>query len=121
MTVLSRPVSEKELELTAAGWRRFPSRLSWQPISSPVLSEDGATRIARAWNMTDAANGGVGCVVRSEVRNDCITGTRTARFAGESPSGIGSRPRSWMRVNDNIVGPIESPWSIAAHASIGIR
>jgi hypothetical protein len=32
-----------------------------------VLTEDYATRIARDWNTKDAANGGVGYVLRFEV------------------------------------------------------
>ena len=38
--VLYRPVGQAELDLIAAsGWRRFPPRLSHQPIFYPVLSE----------------------------------------------------------------------------------
>jgi hypothetical protein len=42
-TTLFRPVGQKELELIeAAGWRRFPPRLFWQPIFYPVLTEEYA-------------------------------------------------------------------------------
>jgi len=39
VTVLYRPVGQKELELIRdSGWRQFPPRLEWQPIFYPVLS-----------------------------------------------------------------------------------
>lgn len=67
-TILYRPVGKPELDLiAAAGYRRFPPRLSWQPIFYPVLSEDYAMQIACNWNTTDARNGSAGFVTRIAV------------------------------------------------------
>lgn len=67
-TMLFRPVGQKELDLIAAsGYRRFPPRLSWQPIFYPVLNDAYAIQIARDWNTKDAANGAVGYVTRFAV------------------------------------------------------
>jgi hypothetical protein len=66
---LYRPVGQAELDLIrAAGMRRFPPRLSWQPIFCPVLDEEYAIRIAREWNTKDPGSGHVGYVTRFAVR-----------------------------------------------------
>lgn len=50
-TVLYRPVGTKELELIeASGFKRFPPRLSEQPIFYPVTNEAYAVQIAQDWN-----------------------------------------------------------------------
>jgi hypothetical protein len=47
---LYRPVGQKELDLIAAsGFTTYPSRLDWQPIFYPVLTEGYAAFIAREW------------------------------------------------------------------------
>lgn len=67
-TTLYRPVGQRELDLIAASnYRRFPPRLSWQPIFYPVLNEDYAIQIARDWNTKDKENGSVGYVTRFSV------------------------------------------------------
>ena len=51
-TTLYRPVGPEELELIKqADWSAFPPRLPEQPIFYPVLNEEYATQIARAWNV----------------------------------------------------------------------
>ena len=68
ITILYRPVGERELELIAAAdYRGFPSRLPHQPIFYPVLTEAYAIEIARDWNTKDAASGFVGYVTRFAV------------------------------------------------------
>jgi hypothetical protein len=50
-TTLYRPLGPQELELIwQTGWRAFPPRLTEQPIFYPVLNEEYARQIARAWN-----------------------------------------------------------------------
>ena len=52
---LFRPVGRKELDLIAeSGFRRFPPRLSHQPIFYPVVTEAYAIEIARAKSKTPA-------------------------------------------------------------------
>lgn len=105
---LFRPVGQKELDLIReSGWRRFPPRLSWQPIFYPVLTEQYAVQIARDWNTKDPNSGHVGYVLRFQVRQDYI-----GRF---EPHTVGSREHVeyWIpaeeleRFNEAIVGPIE--------------
>lgn len=46
--VLYRPVGEAELALIPeSDFRKFPPRLSFQPIFYPVLNEEYATQIVR--------------------------------------------------------------------------
>lgn len=50
--ILYRPVGSKELELIKkSNYRRFPPRLTEQPIFYPVLNEQYATEIASSWNV----------------------------------------------------------------------
>ena len=62
--VLYRPVGRKEFELIRdSGWKKFPPRLSHQPIFYPVCNVDYAKQIARDWNTKDKENGSVGIVL----------------------------------------------------------
>jgi hypothetical protein len=57
-TRLYRPVGPEEPDLIEqSGWSAFPPRLDWQPVFYPVLTEDYATMIARAWT-TKASGAG---------------------------------------------------------------
>jgi hypothetical protein len=65
VTVLYRPVGQREFELIeASGFRRFPARLPEQPFFYPVTNEAYATHIARDWNTRDEASGWTGYVLR---------------------------------------------------------
>jgi hypothetical protein len=108
VTVLYRPVGQKELDLIAeGGFRAFPPRLEWQPIFYPVLNEEYATFIAREWNTKDAASGYVGYVLRFGVRTNYldrfdvqVVGSATAREYWIPAQELAA-------FNDNIVGEIE--------------
>jgi hypothetical protein len=67
---LWRPVGPEELRLIErSGMRAFPPRLPQQPIFSPLLSEDYATKIARERNVPAS---GKGYVTRFRVRSDFL-------------------------------------------------
>jgi hypothetical protein len=73
MTVLFRPVGQKEYELIeATGFRRFPPRLPEQPFFYPVTNEEYATQIARDWNTKDEASGLVGYVLRFSIQSEFL-------------------------------------------------
>lgn len=81
--VLYRPVGRKELELIAgSGFRRFPPRLSFQPIFYPVLYEEYARQIARDWNTKDEASGFAGYVTRFKVRLEYLASFEVQRVGG---------------------------------------
>ena len=55
---LWRPVGPKELQLIEdSDWRRFPKRLTEQPIFYPVMNEEYAIQIARDWNVNASGSG----------------------------------------------------------------
>jgi hypothetical protein len=73
LTVLYRPVGQREYELIEAkGFRRFPPRLPEQPFFYPVTNEDYATQIARDWNTTDEASARTGYVLRFYVHSEFL-------------------------------------------------
>jgi hypothetical protein len=73
LTVLYRPVGQREFELIeATGFRRFPPRLPEQPFFYPVTNEAYATQIARDWNTRDEASGRTGYVLRFQIRSDFL-------------------------------------------------
>ncbi len=73
LTVLYRPVGQREFELIeAAGFRRFPPRLPEQPFFYPVANEGYAIQIARDWNTKDAGSGFAGYVLRFQVRSEFL-------------------------------------------------
>jgi hypothetical protein len=107
-TVLFRPVGQKEMDLIrATGCRRFPPRLSWQPIFYPVLMEQYAVQIARDWNTKDEASGYVGYVTRFRVLDEFL------RRYGVQHVGSRDALEYWIpaedleQFNDHIVGNIE--------------
>lgn len=102
---LYRPVGAEELRLIeASDFREFPARLPQQPIFYPVLNEDYATQIARAWN---AKQDGSGFVTRFQV---------DAAFLERYPVqvvGSSTHQELWVpaeelaEFNRHIIGPIE--------------
>ena len=73
LTVLYRPVGQREYELIeATGFRRFPPRLPEQPFFYPVTNEEYATQIARDWNTKDEASTWTGYVLRFQVQAEFL-------------------------------------------------
>ena len=105
---LYRPVGQAELDLIAATeYKRFPSRLSFQPIFYPVLQEDYAIQIGRDWNTKDEASGYVGYVTRFAVRRAYLDEFEVQTVGASSHQEYGIRAADLDRFNDNIVGPID--------------
>lgn len=74
MTVLYRPVGQREYELIAkAGFRRFPQRLPEQPYFYPVANEEYVVQIARDWNTKDEFSGFIGHVLRFKVASEFLS------------------------------------------------
>src|SRR5580704_10490449 len=73
-TKLFRPMGLSELALLwDSGMRRFPPRLSDQPIFYPVLNLDYARQIASEWNPPDKNSGFAGFVTRFEVSSSYLS------------------------------------------------
>ena len=105
---LYRPVGQKELELIRdSGWKRFPPRLEFQPIFYPVLTEEYAIRIAREWNIKDAASGFVGYVTRFRVDKEFVSRYPVQKVGGAEALEYWVPAEELEEFNEYIVGPIE--------------
>ena len=102
---LYRPTGPKELELVReSGNKRWPPRLSGQPIFYPVTNERYASEIAKQWNVPES---GSGFVTKFEVKK---------AFMDQYDIQLVGAPHNtewWIpaedveALNDNIVGLIE--------------
>ena len=108
LTVLFRPVGQKELDLIAESrYRSFPPRLEWQPIFYPVLNEEYATFIAREWNTKDAASDFVEYVLRFFVRSEYLENFQVQKVGGATALEYWIPAERLAEFNQNIVGNIE--------------
>ena len=105
---LFRPVGEKEYRLIEqSGFKKFPPRLSDQPIFYPVLNERYAIEIASKWNTKDDFSDYKGYVLRFNVSDDYIS-----KFDVQI-AGANYHEEFWIpaeeleEFNENIVGVIE--------------
>lgn len=108
VTILYRPVGQKELELVRqSGFREFPPRLPEQPIFYPVLSEEYATQIARDWNTKDERSGFVGYVLRFAVQTEFLAEYDVHVVGSADHREYWIPAEDLPRFNSNIVGRIE--------------
>lgn len=113
--VLYRPVGQAELELIeASGWRRFPPRLSWQPIFYPVLNRGYAEEIAGRWNTIDEGSGKVGHVTRFRVAAAVARRYPVKVVGGAEHQELWVPSEELDAFNDAILGPIEAVASFKA-------
>lgn len=104
-TILYRPVGTEELALIReSGYTAFPPRLSWQPIFYPVLNEEYATLITRAWNARDGQSG---YVTRFSVRSDYLQQFEIHTVGGTICQEYWIPAENLDEFNRNIVGKIE--------------
>jgi hypothetical protein len=112
--VLYRPTGPEELELVRqSGYRRWPPRLTGQPIFYPVTNDQYATEIATRWNVRDS---GVGYVTRFRVLKSFMDRYEVKQV------GTSHHLEWWIpaaeleSLNDHIVGEIEV---VAEHRDAG--
>jgi hypothetical protein len=107
VTILYRPVGEKELELIrASGFITFPPRLPEQPFFYPVLNESYAVKIARDWNTKYNAERR-GYVTRFGVSTDFLERYEVKTVGGSEHQEYWIPAEELEQFNDNIVGQIE--------------
>ena len=105
VVILWRPTGPEEIELVrATGSKRWPPRLSDQPIFYPVLNEDYANRIARDWNVKAS---GVGYVTRFAVRKSFLDRFEVHQVGGATILEYWIPADELEEFNDNIVGTID--------------
>lgn len=104
-TILYRPVNQKELDLIRdSGWKKFPPRLSEQPIFYPVLNETYAVQIAKEWNVPAY---GVGYVTKFEVNTDYFSKFKVENVGAQIHNELWIPAEELEIFNENIVGLIE--------------
>ena len=109
LTVLYRPVGQREYELIqASGFLRFPPRLQEQPFFYPVTNEAYATQIARDWNTQDAVSGYTGYVLRFRVRSEFLAGYPVRTVGAATHQEYWIPAEHLERLNDQIEGMIET-------------
>lgn len=103
--MLYRPVNQAELDLIVnSNWREFPARLPEQPIFYPVLNEEYAEQITRAWNVPAY---GCGYVVKFEVEDDFLKQYDVQTVGAENHVELWIPAEDLPEMNKNIIGEIE--------------
>lgn len=104
---LYRPVGLKELELIhKSNWKRFPSRLDWQPIFYPVMNEAYAIEIATKWNLDDEGSGYSGFVTAFDMNAEFIKKYKIENVGGPIHNELWVPAEELKEFNDHIVGEI---------------
>lgn len=106
---LYRPVGGLEHHLIVqSGNKKFPPRLSHQPIFYPVTSEDYAIKIAKDWNTKDKENGSIGYVVRFKIKKSFLCTYKIKTVGGKDHQEYWIPSGHMDVLNDNIVDEIET-------------
>jgi hypothetical protein len=102
---LYRPTGPQELALVReSGWRRWPPRLTGQPIFYPVTNERYAAEIASCWNVRES---GIGYVTRFQVRKAFMERSEVRQVGTTHQTDWWIPAGELEALNDQIVGVIE--------------
>ena len=102
---LYRPTGANELKLVeASGFKRWPPRLSGQPIFYPVTNERYAKEISIKWNVRAK---GIGYVTRFEVKKSFMDAYDIQTVGASYHTEWWIPAEKLEELNDNIVGLIE--------------
>lgn len=106
--ILYRPVGEKEMMLIIeSDYKKFPSRLEWQPIFYPVLDENYASEIAEKWNTRDQTGNYLGFVTRFEVLEDEVNKYPEQNVGARNHNELWVPSEELETFNQAIIGSIE--------------
>jgi len=107
ITTLYRPVGQKELDLIVlSGYKKFPPRLSWQPIFYPVTNQAYAEQIAFEWNTKDEFFGYAGYVTGFDVEQDFLQKYPIQNVGGEIHTELWIPADELGIFNNHIIGTI---------------
>ncbi|WP_242919687.1 hypothetical protein [Pontibacter liquoris] len=108
MKKLYRPVGLKELELILnSDSKRFPPRLSWQPIFYPVLNFDYAAQICYQWNVVDDNSGFSGFVTEFSLDESYLEKFEEQVVGGDMHRELWVPSEELEEFNDRIIGGIQ--------------
>ena len=102
--VLYRPVGPQELELIKeSGWKKFPPRLTEQPIFYPVLNEEYAIQISMEWNVPAY---GAGFVTKFQANASYLERFQEQNVGGDIHNQLWIPAEELEEFNNNIIGLI---------------
>jgi hypothetical protein len=100
-----RPTGPEELKLVAeSGYKKWPPRLSEQPIFYPVTNEEYAKQITMKWNLKSS---GVGYVTKFKVKKAFIDKYELHKVGRSEHTEWWIPAEDLEELNENIVGLIE--------------
>ena len=103
--ILYRPTGPNELELVKqSGFKKWPPRLTEQPIFYPVTNEEYAKEIAIKWNIKDSK---VGYVTKFEVKKEFMDKYEIQQVGGKIHTEWWVPAEELEELNNNIIGLIE--------------
>jgi hypothetical protein len=106
--ILYRPIGKKEYDLIKeADFRKFPPRLSWQPIFYPVLNQEYAEKIAEEWNTKDENSNYIGIVTQFNVNDEYINKFEKHIVGSSICEELWIPSEELEKFNKNIIGKIE--------------
>jgi len=104
---LYRPVGLKELELILnTDSKKFPPRLSWQPIFYPVLNFDYAAQICYQWNVVDNNSGFCGFVTEFSLNESYLEKFEEQVVGGDLHRELWVPSEELEEFNSRIIGGI---------------
>jgi hypothetical protein len=107
LITLYRPVGQKELDLIkASGYKKFPSRLDWQPIFYPLMNQTYAEQIALEWNTKDEFSGYAGYVTAFDLPETYLQQFPVQNVGGDIHNELWVPAEQLDEFNSRIVGEI---------------
>lgn len=107
-TTLYRPIGLKELQLIIdSDYKKFPPRLSWQPIFYPVLNQAYAEQIAFEWNTNDEFSGYCGVVTAFSLPIDYLQKYPVQNVGAKIHEELWVPAEDLEDFNNQIIGAIE--------------
>lgn len=86
--------------------RKFPPRLSWQPIFYPVLNLEYAAQIASDWNTKDEFSGYVGYVLSFDIPREHFQKFNIENVGAANHNELWVPAEELEEFNNQLLGPI---------------
>ena len=107
-TTLYRPIGLKELQLIInMEFKKFPPRLTWQPIFYPVMNQKYAEQIAFEWNTNDEFSGHCGIVTQFNLPTEYLKKYEIQNVGDTFHNELWIPSEELEEFNNQIIGQIE--------------
>lgn len=106
--MLYRPIGLKELQLIIdLEFKKFPPRLTWQPIFYPVMNQKYAEQIAFEWNTNDKFSGYCGIVTQFNLPTKYLKKYGIQNVGDKFHNELWVPSEELEEFNNQIIGEIE--------------